>query len=357
MTSFRKYKVLLITCVLLSACALPAPEKGRQEFIPDLELTIVSLVEQGLSYYGRSRLIEAELYLRQAQYLAPDEEHITFNLAVVLERQGLFDESIAIYTKLLEGKPYSIRYLSGLAHVYLTLGTFSEAEKIYLEALELAIERDDPIKMTNLARNISVLYFRLGDEEQALCYSDLAASFSADREQIKRQARLLIALEYYQPAIKVLEEFMSKQEVLLDSGLLAPLAMANYGLENYQQALDVAQKALGARNIDFIDQYELELVEAVCLHMQEQMAKEALTEEAEALAEQEEEEEEQSILANSPLENSSAIYWPTNMLEKLAEIELEFEALEEGEEANNPEVKGVSITAEIAEATENGKIK
>ena len=62
---------VILLIVLLFGCALPEPEGPEQEFVPDREIQVVSLTREGLAYAKRSRLVDAELKLRQAvQYNA-----------------------------------------------------------------------------------------------------------------------------------------------------------------------------------------------------------------------------------------------------------------------------------------------
>lgn len=329
---------------LLAGCALPVSEKNQQDFIPERDLTIVELASEGLSYYKRSRYVDAELYLRQALFLAPEAENIRFNLAVVLQKQGLYSEAQEIYDALLAQKPESFRYLLAKAQLHLDQLEFKAAEAYYFKALEGVVGREDKIRSASISRSISTLNFLAGNEEAANCYSQEALYWQNSEEQVFRHSTLLLALGYPEDAATLLEEFLAELGNPLNPKLLSKLAMAYFTEDRLKEVLDITERALLQKNLDSNVAFELRLLRELCLYIEAQ-AKLELEDKEEGNAdkqiidprkialneEEDDEDKEGSIFESDFLASPQAIYWPATLLARLGELSDLIDELDEEE--------------------------
>jgi tetratricopeptide (TPR) repeat protein len=302
----------LLLTVCTAGCALPAPEVEEQQFVTPKEITIVSLTREGLEYAKRSRLVDAELKLRQAYFLAPDQFTIALNLAVVLDRQGLYGEARALYRELRKQKPRSVKLLSALAHVYVNQYEFGEAERLYIEALTIALDENLGTEIVQVSRSLSVLNFLRGDEEAAICWSQFVLQFSKEPAQIYRHARLLLALDRGKEVIELLKG--SSNFAADDARLGIVLAEALIETGDQEQALSLVKLLNSRTDLPVNLSFELSLLKVL-----------VFTEPEFVGADQQEEFEEKkeelfSILDSDPLQNQVSIYWPGEMIKRLEEL-------------------------------------
>jgi len=253
-------KVLLLAVFCFVSCALPRPYL-EQKFISPKEMTAISLVREGFSYFEQGRFVDAELKFRQALYLFPKVVNTRKNLALTLERLQNYEESEALYKKLLEETPDSIDLKGSLAALYYTWGKFDKAIPLYKEALDQALNVPDGTKANTMARSLSVLYFKIGNEEEALCYSEFASFLLAQPPEIYKMAKLWVALGYNQKAKDQIESFFTLIKARTDPQLLYALALANFGLGDKVAALDAASDALDQHAADLGLDNQINLVE------------------------------------------------------------------------------------------------
>ena len=91
------------------------------------------LTDMGYFYYLRGDSVEAELMLKKAIHIRPDDLRATSNLALVIGRQGRMDESL----KLLRQVHDEPAALSNLAYIHHLRGEEVLAKQRYREALSL----------------------------------------------------------------------------------------------------------------------------------------------------------------------------------------------------------------------------
>jgi tetratricopeptide (TPR) repeat protein len=223
----------------ISGCALPVEDADRQNFIPDRELNVVSLVREGLSYYQKNRFVDAEFSFRRALYLYPKAPNIKANLATALRASGQFDEAEDILLSLNAAAPKSIDYLSNLGKLYSDKQEYSAAKRYYAEAFDLALDKEDVVTAARFARNLSAIAFRLGDESAALCHSQLAYTLKPDADGVVRHSRVLLALNQARTAHDLLKGFLNTPGVIHDPSVLHGLAVSTYALGNYKEALEL----------------------------------------------------------------------------------------------------------------------
>jgi len=295
--AFFKSSAFWLICIVLGGCALPQPEREKQNFIPQEELTTVSLVREGIYYFGKSRFVDAEFKFRQALYLFPEADNIRMNLAVTLKNQGQFDKSEEIYVTLLEDDPDDIKVLSGLAHLYYASGNFDEAERYFLRSFYLAAERKNLEAASRFLRSLAVLKFKLGFEERALCYSEEAMMLKKDPTEVLRHAKLLVAASYFVDAEKLIRNYVGEATSKSNSKIIHELAMASFGLEKFKETVELENLLDGRAGAATGVESEVLLVKLLAIGFLEELGQEVPgVEKTDPDSEEEEEEEEEDQL-------------------------------------------------------------
>jgi len=229
-----RYFSLVVFVLILSACALPRDPYGVQQVVPTTEVKVAAFVREGMDLLGRGRNMDAEINLRKALYLSPDSQTVRRNLAVILGRQGLYEESEELLLGLLQENPASLSTVSSLAQIYFDQGDFDRARLRYMELLELSegseLPRVNEIRAEAL-RSLAVLEFTVGNEEEALCYSGEAYNQSRGREQeLARHARLLNAIGLHDRVLALLGRgsIQGRRPAEIHQVMLAHFAKGSY---------------------------------------------------------------------------------------------------------------------------------
>ena len=235
---------LLVVCLSAGACAVPRWDQPDQTFVSDNELSAAALDRQGLNFAAQSRLVDAELKFRQALYLYPQAETISFNLAVVLDQAGLTEEAISIYNELLARYPEAIQYRVGLGHAYLSSQNFDLAVKHYSLALSLSEKLNNKKAQSDIARSLSVIYFSAGQEEQALCYSRLAQALDdSSPEEMVRHMRLMIGTGHGVSEQQNFRDFIEAHKLEKDPRVDTLQALLAFALGNFKESKDRTDEA------------------------------------------------------------------------------------------------------------------
>ena len=147
-----KLVVLFIYILSLYGCALPASSPIPEDFISPQELALDKLHRTGLTEASKGRYVDAEFAFRKVLHQLPENDAVKLNLAVSLERQGVFREAEQLFLSLLAKNVKNLRARSGLARVYTSLGdedaAIREYEFIYgivedsLESLPLNVKQN-----------------------------------------------------------------------------------------------------------------------------------------------------------------------------------------------------------------------
>lgn len=220
---------------VLGACALP-PKQGRGgAFVSDKELTTAFLVNEGIAEFKGGRYETALEYLLQAQYLEPDAAPIKRNLAVAFGEAGEHDKALALYDELLAASPDSSDLRFERARVLLGKGHREEAFEEAVEAFRAAQDEDEAPLATVIAGFLTELAFRIGREDDAICYSALSLPALLTDADIVRHAKFLIATGRYRQAAVFIEGQRARSVVEQDPTLSHVLALAEFGRNNLDE--------------------------------------------------------------------------------------------------------------------------
>ncbi len=332
-----KATAALLLLVVLSSCALPRELPDLERYVTPREQEVVALTREGLAYAKKSRNTDAEMKFRQALYLAPEADNIQYNLAVTLDKQGLYDEAVSYLSELLERTPKSLVYRDAMAHALLGAKDFDRAKELYEQVYQIALdEKKDAFRVAS-ARNLATIAFRLGEEEDAHCWSSLALDGKKTPEQLSRHAGLLLALGRAADTRKTLQDSLNVED---PSPILASrFALALYGEEQFEDAFRLSDNALAKNVPDATDEFELTLVNVLALRRLGDLP--AWARQIYLIVPEDEEDDEddeddpfkqrEKILEADLLENPRTLYWPVNLLEDLRPIMMEKEREEQEE--------------------------
>lgn len=316
MTLSKLKEIFVLSLLFLSACALPAPEREAQEFVPDSELEAVSLVHEGLDFYNRGRFFDAELNFRLSLHLFPNALNIKENLAVVLRSEGLTDEALVLYKELLTVDPKSSRYLTGLAQTYVVAGEFALARKVYEQVLEQAIETGDNGLVSSHSRSLAVIAWRLGDEESARCHSEVAMRAQENAGELSRHARMLLAVGDFKTAQSLIESFSANHPEVKPASVLTISAMTKFAKSEFLESKEYLDEALAIRQVEPGLHYELSVMREL---LNERLAA-ASGNEAEPEHELSDEEAEEilNLFSKEAFNANVVLFWPAPLLEAYA---------------------------------------
>jgi tetratricopeptide (TPR) repeat protein len=207
--------ILVLSCLCM-ACAIPkdqAPFSIRsagsgtgEEFLSAQELMVAGLVSESLELGSKGRLFDAESRLRKAHLAAPDNNAITFNLAVVLGQQGYSDEALQLLKDLRSKQGDLPRFMIASADVHAMHGDFEKARDDLKVAFDAYQKANNYAQAAVMARSISNLAFAGGHEQEALCYSYEALSLAPSAVQLGFHASMMVALNLYQPTSGFISE-------------------------------------------------------------------------------------------------------------------------------------------------------
>lgn len=320
---------LALLGMTLSGCALPRSEYADQQFVSRPELTAVSLAKDGMGYASQGRFIDAELNFLGANYLYPDAQNIQENLALVLIETQQFERAEKILVELSSKWPARVRYKSALARLHLRNSRYDLARKIYMEIFYDALQRLDPITAADSARSLSVLFFQLGVEESALCFSELALLERPDDLEREKHLRLLNATGMHFLASKLLGDYADLYGMESISNLIMwQYILALAGEQRWGEVLEIIELLLARVGLEqavdadarlvklLITEHGLAPVTAQAAQTSAEDGDQEQLSEAELL-----EEREKTLSALSVIDR---IYWPLSLLllhEKSAPVE------------------------------------
>lgn len=318
---FLKWHLFLLTLV---GCALPVSEENLQSFVPQVDLQVVSLTREGLDYFTRSRFVDAEFRFLEALQLTPEIESINFNLALTLIEEGEYSKAKGLLKYILKKDPTSTKIMAALARLYISKNDYNNAIEYYKKALNVAFVWQEFPRAASFSRSISVLYFLLGREVDALEYSGLALSLASNAEEMCKHGKLLIATGKYKEAGDKTLAFINNREVKRDPCLTANLALVAFADNDFSDVIRYCEMVLNFRKTDLETSNLVKLLQFFA----EKKIKEQRGEnkEVDALLQEKIEEEVNSddspLLSyqdGEPLVTNFALYWPANLLELLKE--------------------------------------
>ncbi len=182
----------MLVSLVMMGCFIAPEESTRQQGVPEAEVDALRLNNEGLSYVARGRSVDGEFRFRQALWLQPRAERILLNLGTALFLQERFEESLVIFRDLFAQDPLNLTYRLWLGKIYTEQRHFDKAKQFLTEGLTEAETRDDRAAMVTYGRSLANLATRMGDVEDALCYSIYAYQVSGSMGEGLKHISLLL---------------------------------------------------------------------------------------------------------------------------------------------------------------------
>ncbi len=253
----RIYKSILgllaVLCALFSAGCISPPRDLKPALINENELNVITNIENARRYAELGRLDLAEGYLRQALEKASTDYASLYNdLGYALAGQGRYREAINYYYKALELEPHNLSIQQNLARAFYGAQRFVEARRM-LEAI--LVQHYDQSVITRsgekprelslgeiipLYRDLASVYWMLGYEDEASCYSSFAAFFDPTVQQIGQHTRTLMASGLFPLALQSLGARVKEDRERVEPSMLLDYALALAAVGN----LNTAEQAL-----------------------------------------------------------------------------------------------------------------
>ncbi len=221
----------------------------QQSFATPQELLVAGLVDDAMGLSAKNRFFEAEGRLRQARYLAPDNQRVLFDLALVLDQIGQGEEAVDILKDLNQRKPDVPDRLVALANAHASLKDYPASLDALKRTFRILKNAKNLARASRVARSIASVSFAAGLEADALCYSYEAFALAPSAEELGSHGQIVVAQGLYVAAQAFLEESLKQTPALgKRTSVLHALALARFAVKEYQSALEAETKAL-----DFVD--------------------------------------------------------------------------------------------------------
>ena len=187
--------ILFVIIFYASSCAITNKGEMRQNIVSKSEIELMSYFREGMYYFNNSRYLDATQSFEKALYINNNPK-IRYNLALALERLGDTDKALAIMTELYYNYPDDVNYKMGQARMLDLVGKKDDAIVVYNEVLEtLEHKRDVKDYKYKVYRRLSDLYFKVGDTDEAICYSQMAFNEKLSKDELLRHVRLLLSVD------------------------------------------------------------------------------------------------------------------------------------------------------------------
>ena len=265
----------LITAVLLvlisaSGCIVP-PRELKPSVIPATELELVSAMKRGQDYAQGGRPDLAEAQFRAVLQTRPDLLTVNNDLGYALLAQDRPKEAIASFQQTLNLSPSAITPRLNLGKALYRDGQYQEALKQYAAALSWheqiangevsqavldASPETRKLSATDLAevyRDMSIIYYKLGELDNALSYSEKAVAGDASSSQIGNHVRLLLNTAHVDQAYRQARKFVAAAKDKAPPSLLLDYAVGAYLVGQHGMSKEAFQRVLGAEQADTVD--------------------------------------------------------------------------------------------------------
>ncbi|GEM_PF-3472455 len=125
-------------------------------------------------------------------------------LALAEEREGRYDEALALYREILKADRNNVDAYLGLGRINMALEKYEEAKDAYTKALEI-----DP-KSRETCETLAFIYEKLGNLREAMKYLDRAIEIDPENKHLwSTKGRLLSLMKKYDEAKRAYEKALS----------------------------------------------------------------------------------------------------------------------------------------------------
>ena len=216
--SALSFLIFTILCVSISACVVP-PSGSEPSVLSRSELDYLAHLMDGRQYVSKRKLDAAENEFREAILLKSDVATAYNDLGYVLQEQNRLYEARQSYIKAVELDKFGLAPRENLARIYFKAGDYERAKGMYRELLDvnfmvasLTPDRENLSEagLRQVYRNISLMLYVLGEEDEAICYSALASADFGDVNQAGEHARFLMSIGRFNDAFSFQSQMVDK---------------------------------------------------------------------------------------------------------------------------------------------------
>ena len=237
-STFRLLFFLTVLTLLLSSCIVP-PQDEHARVINDKEIRVISLINLAKGYTARGRMESAEDYYRDALAIRQDMPSVYNDLGYVLQVQLRAEEAAQMYRRAIELAPRNVVAYENLARLLYQQGKYRESLEQYDKIIDLLNETKyeqlteitgvqiGPGEFSRIYREQAVVYYAMGDLNEAMCYSARTIQNSGSIVDAGQYGRLLLSLEKSGLAVDVF------RSVLAVNPVVPPKILLDYGIALY----------------------------------------------------------------------------------------------------------------------------
>lgn len=199
-------------------------------------------------YYDKNMLNKALEFMEKAYYYEANERFL-YSLGVINNELGNKDSAIAIFEKLKYSGYMKYNVNLFLGNIYFEKNRYDEAEKCYIEALNINPQNE------NIAFNLGIIYYSSNKLIEASNYFKTALRINPNNlETLKYLGQIYFDLKNYKDAAQVFR----KADVLkpTDSNINYYIALCYANLGLFQESLKYLEKSK-SYGLDSISYYEL----------------------------------------------------------------------------------------------------
>jgi len=245
-----------IFLIALNSC-VTAPKVDSARILPNQELEVITKVKEAkqLLATGRSDLAEKELLL--ALEIAPNQSTIYNDLGVVMLGQSRFSQAEQMFLRALEldsnnavAQENYAKTLFRKREYFFSIKEFEKLRNLLFSKSEQEIKQASGRSYTekdlvNIDRNISSAYFALGILDEALCYSNSALIKSPDVYQAGVHSRMLMLKEDLDQSYNLLNNTVTGLNYSVPAGMLLDHSVNSFlknKLQEAEQSIELAAK-------------------------------------------------------------------------------------------------------------------
>lgn len=244
----------------LSSCVRP-PKVDTAQVIPAKELKLIATVKRGKDYTSAGRLDLAEYEYRKVIAAGVKNSSVFNDLGFVLQSFGRLKEAEATYRQALDYEPRNLVARDNLGRLMVLREDIADARKQFLrllddyntftkrELLETLGQDYGVSDLVGVYRNLSMLEYRDGNFDEAVCYSRRAYELNGDAVQTGQHARLLISLGLLPQALEILNKQSAAAPDNVPAKVLIDLMIVLYVTADYDQAGQVVESLINRADL------------------------------------------------------------------------------------------------------------
>ncbi len=269
-----RFVPVLFAALTFSSCVTP-PEVVSSQVLPNREVKLVGYIKRGKDYANAGRFELAEVEFRKALRIEKNLSSLHNDLGYALQAQDRQEEAAASFRRAIELDPKNLAARENLARIlYLQddldggireyetlLGVYQGMTKAEIKT---ALGKDySPADFAQLYRSLATTYYRAGQYDEALCYSEKTLTGPVNFTQVGQHARLMLSLGMSQRAAAYLHDVISVWQGGTPGKLFIDYGIALIDTGDRTLARESLSRAQSAKDIEEGDRRDIPLLLAL----------------------------------------------------------------------------------------------